>query len=58
LEFFLKHPLERKEDEHDPPPDTVFGGCVFSNFRNFSDRVEVAAEEVGADVTMTKQSPT
>lgn len=46
LEYFPVHPFDKPEDQHDPAPGDVFKGCVFSNFRNFSDKFEVPAEEV------------
>lgn len=47
MEYFLNHPNEKEEGEPDPPPNDTFQGCVFSRFRNFSEKVEVEAKNVG-----------
>lgn len=46
MEYFLQHPNEKEEGEPDPSPHDTFQGCVFSQFRNFSEKVEVEAKDV------------
>lgn len=48
MEYFPEHPNDKEEGEHDPPPQDVFLGCVFSHYRNFSEKVEVEANDVSA----------
>ena len=48
MEYFPKHPKEKQEGEQDPLPRDVFLGCVFSHYRNFSEKVEVEAKDVSA----------
>ncbi|BDA44744.1 hypothetical protein COCOBI_06-2220 [Coccomyxa sp. Obi] len=46
MEYFPKHPNDKEEGEQDPLPRDLFLGCVFSHYRNFSEKVEVEAKDI------------